>query len=142
MTHIGKTAFQNFGIDSITLSSTVEDVGPFSVQGNNITSVDLKNVVMIGEGAFYENKLLTSVVIPSTVKTIGDYAFDLCIALESVDTSEATSLVTIGKSAFVASSIKDFYVPATVTSLGTGAFVECYSLNPSMSIKPMRNTST
>ena len=135
VTYIGTNAFEGLHATTITLSSTVEEIGKHSIKNTDITALDLKNVVTIGEGALYSCKDLTSIVIPSTVKTIGDYAFDLCISLTAVDTSGATSLVSIGRSAFVATPISSFYIPATVTSLGIGLFVECYSL-PAIDVDP------
>jgi len=128
VTYVGRCAFDAFEAKSITLSSTVVELGGNCFEQNNETSLDLKNVVTIGKQAFNKNEKLTSVVIPFTVKTIGDYAFDQCHSLASVDTSGATSLEKIGRSAFVESLISSFYVPATVTSLGTGIFVGCSSL--------------
>ncbi|MBO4798904.1 MAG: leucine-rich repeat domain-containing protein, partial [Candidatus Methanomethylophilaceae archaeon] len=128
VTYLGYCAFNGFAIKSITLSSTVEEIGRSSLAGNDITSVDLKNVVRIGQSAFNENKKLESVVIPSTVESIGNYAFDLCESLANADTSGATSLTSIGNSAFVHNAITSFYVPASVTSLGTGIFAECFNL--------------
>ena len=135
VTYIGTNAFVGLHATTITLSSTVEEIGKFSISNTDITALDLKNVVTIGEGALYKCKNLTSIVIPSTVKTIGDYAFDLCASLATVDTSGATSLVSIGRSAFVATPISSFYIPDTVTSLGIGLFVECYSL-PAIDVDP------
>lgn len=43
-----------------------------------------KNVTAIGEGAFFKNTSITSVVIPDTVETIGIYAFSDCASLTSV----------------------------------------------------------
>ena len=135
VTYIGKCAFEGFEAKTVTLSSTVEELADYSLKHNNITALDLKNVVTIGREAVYDNRNLTSVVIPSAVETIGDYAFDLCVSLANVDTSEAASLVSIGRSAFVATAISGFYVPAAVTSLGTGIFAECYNL-PAIDVDP------
>ncbi len=43
-----------------------------------------KTVTSIGEGAFYKNTAITSVVIPDTVESIGIYAFADCSELKSV----------------------------------------------------------
>jgi hypothetical protein len=128
VTYVGACAFEGFGAKTITLSSTIVELGNASLAHNDVTELDLKNVDTIGRMAIYDCEKLTSIDISSKVKTIGDYAFDMCFALESVDTSDATSLVSIGHSAFVATALTSFYVPATVTSLGTGIFVECFDL--------------
>lgn len=43
-----------------------------------------KTVTAIGEGAFYKNTAITSVVIPDTVESIGIYAFSDCTELKSI----------------------------------------------------------
>ena len=43
-----------------------------------------KTVTAIGEGAFFRNDAVTSVVIPDTVESIGLYAFSECTSLSSV----------------------------------------------------------
>lgn len=43
-----------------------------------------KTVTAIGEGAFFKNTAITSVVIPDTVETIGLYAFSDCTELRSI----------------------------------------------------------
>jgi len=127
VTYVGKMAFCGFEAKTITLPSTVVELGESCFEKNKITSIDLKNVVTIRKQAL-DYTDITSVVIPSTVKIIDDYAFDECQHLAVVDTSGATSLEKIGHAAFVTSAITSFYVPATVTSLGTGIFVECFNL--------------
>ncbi len=128
VTSIGASAFQNFTVLTFEFPDSLEEIGHFALEGNKITSIDLKNVVKLDDGAFYYCKELTSVVIPPTVVSIGNYAFDLCESLMHADLTGATSLVSIGNSSFVSTPISSFYVPATVTSLGTGMFAECYYL--------------
>ncbi|MBP3308382.1 MAG: leucine-rich repeat protein [Clostridia bacterium] len=50
--------------------------------------------------AFYENGNITSVTIPSSVTSIGSYAFEDCNSLESVTFAEGSKLTSIGKNAF------------------------------------------
>lgn len=47
-----------------------------------------KTVTAIGEGAFFKNESITSVVIPDTVETIGIYAFADCSELKSITVGE------------------------------------------------------
>jgi hypothetical protein len=84
-----------------------------------LTEIDLKNVTIIGEAALGGNKL-TSIVIPQTVKVIGDYSFKRCIDLASVEFSDSPSVFYIGTDAFDQTSLSEFCVPATVTFLGSG----------------------
>ena len=78
--------------------------------------------VTIGEGAFSNCTGITSVSIPASVVTIGNNAFNGCSSLETLDLSKATSLTTIGSSAFSGANLGAVTIPATVTSLGSYAF--------------------
>ncbi len=85
------------------------------------------SVTSIGNSAFEYCDRLTSVVIPDSVTSIGDYAFSCCYTLESVVIGDGVT--SIGYSAF-----RDCYYLASVvigdsvTSIGNWAFDGCYSL--------------
>lgn len=67
-------------------------------------------VTAIGVGAFYSCKDLTSVSMPSTIESIGDFAFARCEALKTVGTLPA-SLTQIGMRAFIyTAEMKSFSV--------------------------------
>jgi BspA type Leucine rich repeat region (6 copies)/Domain of unknown function (DUF6383) len=85
--------------------------------------------------AFYDSlKLvpLKSIVLPSSSKTIGTYAFRGCASLSSVNIP--TSVTTINDWAFAScTSLTKVVIPNSVTSLGKAAFHSC-SLLDSVSI--------
>ena len=58
----------------------------------------------LGEGAFYQSGI-SSVVLPASLKSIGDYAFDACFVLTDVTVGsaehEATVFTNIGAAAFI-----------------------------------------
>lgn len=70
-------------------------------------------VTAIGNGAFAGNRLITA-YLPTSVKTIGDNAFDGCVNLTSV-TQRGSS--------------DEAVFPASVTSIGNYAFEGCGKLN-------------
>ena len=72
--------------------------------------------------AFYNNKSITSVSIPATVKNIGNDAFYKCINLTSVTFEGESQLEHIGNSAFKNTVLKTIDIPASVISIGTCAF--------------------
>lgn len=81
-------------------------------------------VTEIRSSAFWGNKTITSVTIPKSVTTIGNYAFEKCVSLTTVTLNEG--LTTIGQSAFEGcSSLKSIVVPSTVTSMGRYVFADC-----------------
>jgi hypothetical protein len=83
---------------------------------------------VIGTSAFDSCENLTSVIIPSSVKTIGNGAFSSCVNLTSV--SIPIGVTTIGPMAFqYCSSLTTFVVPNTVTTIGTKAFYFCTALS-------------
>ena len=73
--------------------------------GNTRTSYIIPNsVTSIGDDAFEECTSLTSVTIPNSVTSIGNYAFNFCTSLTSIT------------------------IPDSVTSIGWCAFYDCTSL--------------
>ena len=70
-----------------------------------LTSITIPNsVTSIGDYTFYGCSGLTSITIPNSVTSIGDYAFSYCIELTSVT------------------------IPNSVTSIGDSAFKDCSRL--------------
>lgn len=73
---IAPKAFANKGISSVTLPSSITDIGEFAFYGNNLTSVSIPNgALYVGPQAFAFNSI-SSATIPSTVDSIGEGAFE------------------------------------------------------------------
>ena len=86
------------------------------------------NVVKIEEPKYSSNyKDIVSIVIPSTVRTIGDNAFLGCSSIETISISDGVT--TIGNKAFMGcSSLKEITLPASVKEIGESAFENCKAL--------------
>jgi hypothetical protein len=85
-------------------------------------------VINIDQNAFYGNTKVTSVTIPSTVRTIGENAFTGCTKLKSVTISKQAKLRLIEGAAFNGcTSLKEIYLNAE--TVGEHAFEGCTKLS-------------
>jgi len=85
-------------------------------------------VTVIGDGAFRNCPLLSSVTIPNTVVTIGDDAFYWCTGLSSA--TIGSGVTRFGSFAFYhCTSLGTLTIPGSVTNLGDYTFRECTSLS-------------
>lgn len=88
-------------------------------------------VVAIGDKAFEnstEENSLGSVIIPTSVISIGNSAFSDLTSLSDVKFAENSQLQVIGDNAFDTTSIKSIIIPASVKTIGTSAFTKCSKL--------------
>ena len=94
---------------------------------SSLTSVVIPDsVTSIGDWAFSES-FISSVVIPDSVTSIGKCAFSWCSRLASVVIGD--SVTSIGDGAFSwCSSLTSIVIPDSVTSIGESAFYGCSSL--------------
>lgn len=85
------------------------------------------SVTSIDEGAFQMCEGLTSVTIPTSVTEIANYTFCGCHGLTSVEIPE--SVKKIGQYAFQScQSLPSFSIPESVTKIEQGTFSDCSSL--------------
>lgn len=89
--------------------------------------VGIKTVTEIGAEAFWQNKTMTSVTIPSSVKVISYAAFNECTALKKVVIP--SSVTKLDDSAFwYCTSLKKAVIPESVTTFGANVFKGCNNL--------------
>lgn len=94
---------------------------PDSVSHNGISYV----VTDIGERILYNRQQITSIKLPSKLKTIGKDAF-LLTQIKSIVLPE--TLLKIGNDAFHQCPLTQIIIPNSVTSIGDGAFYYCKDL--------------
>ncbi len=85
------------------------------------------SVFKIGEGAFFNNDKITSVVIPDSVTSIGKYAFYNCNKLANVTLGNGTDRIGFG-AFYNCTSLASIIIPDSVTSIGSHAFYTSFSL--------------
>ena len=123
----GKTIFYDF-INNGTALSVCAGVysGNIVIPASITYDGNTYSVMTIGYGAFIGSSP-TSVSIPNSVTSIGEYAFEYCSGLTSV--TIGNSVTSIGYQAFYGcSSLTSVTIPSSVTSIELGAFVECIGL--------------
>lgn len=97
---------------------STEVVVPSTIDGLEVADICL---------AFHGNSYITSVTLPSSIDSVGDYAFYHCTSLEDIVMPGVTS---IGIAAFSGcESLISADIPSGVTSIGYYAFQSCTSLS-------------
>jgi hypothetical protein len=131
VTTIGDHAFVSCGnIKTVQIPSTVTNIGPGSFQWSSISSISIpSSVKTISSSAFNGCKKLQSVTIPSSVTSIGTYAFNECSSLRSVTFGGSSQLTTLGDDAFYGcGSLGSISIPSRVQSIGKQAFMNCTAM--------------
>ena len=116
VTTLGGAAFYEcISLQSVVLSERLSELLPGrGVRGNIV-------------GCFEQCSSLTSINIPNSVTSIGDWAFSGCSSLTSV--TIPNSVTSIGGNAFYnCRSLTSITIPNSVTSIGEKAFAYCSSL--------------
>ncbi|CAH8281450.1 putative secreted protein (Por secretion system target) [Mariniflexile fucanivorans] len=94
---------------------------------------EIYTVTKIRSVAFLNNKIITSLVTPSTLTEIGapvgnDGTFRGTTNLKSADFSASTSLIALPNVLFRGSAIQSVILPSSLTTYGLNCFRECFSL--------------
>lgn len=141
-----------FGAKAIGTITVAKDSESFSIMagqkillnkaedGIKFTWGKLEGVLTFTEGfeyidanVFKGQTLITALVLPTSLKRIGDSAFEGCTGLQSVDFGKAQGadhmLGTIGAKAFYGcSALESVALPKDLTELGESAFENCGAL--------------
>ena len=98
---------------------------PYGVNGfNKIVFAPDSNITTIGKKCFFDCDLITSVILPDTVKEIGQEAFNSCEDLEYIYLPDG--LEKIGQEAFdMCDELAYVRIPNSVKRLGNWAFDDC-----------------
>lgn len=148
---IGEEAFEYHKATSIKLPSTLKTIGAGAFcYNNNLENIAIPNgVTIIEPNTFLYNKNLISVTIPSkvaeikekafsntglnsivvpgSVKTIGEECFINCTSLKTATLEDGVTSIAYG--AFSGcSKLAEISLPSSLTNIGEGVFFSCKSL--------------
>jgi hypothetical protein len=99
----------------------------YAIHGQTTECVNVpKDVVDISEGAFLGNDKIRQVNLPDTLKTIGKFAFEDCMQLETISIPDG--LISLEDGCFYHSTINEITIPSSVKRIGVGAFSACHAL--------------
>jgi hypothetical protein len=125
VTNIGKNAFYEKDLISVTIPNTVTVIGDGAFAENKLINASIgSGVTVIGDGAFGENQL-TSVSIPSNVTMIGAMAF---YKNRLTAVTIPNNVTVIGDNAFGGNKLTTVTIPANVSSIGNSPFINCSEL--------------
>ena len=107
-------------------NAIIETASNTLVFGCKATTIP-SSVTTIGNWAFSRCTGLTSITIPNSVTSINEYAFYRCTGLTSIDIPN--SVTSIGNYAiYGCTGLTSISIPESVTGIGKGAFQSCTSL--------------
>lgn len=129
ITEIGKAAFAETTITSVTVPKSVTTVGEYAFSKSlNLKTINLNNgLLAIGEYAFQECASLEELALPMTVYTIGCGAFSRCSALKSVTLSENLRCIN-GYLLFGCKELMEIKLPSKIRYIEGSAFEGCKSI--------------
>ena len=113
----------------ITFDGDIKKIGDRAFENNSLlTSVTIpEGVITIGPNAFKSCSSLSNITVPNSVTSLGSMSFYGCTSLSEVILSD--NLTSIGGSAFLdCSSLTNIVLPSKLTEIGTTAFYGCMNL--------------
>lgn len=122
---MGYQVFYDSGVTEITIPRTIKRLGSDSMstfEGSNIAKITLEEgIETIGTAEFALCKKLVQINLPSTLKSIANSAFQECEALAIINIPDGVT--QIGAYAFAdCESLESVTIPESVTQIGDSIF--------------------
>ncbi|MBQ2026634.1 MAG: leucine-rich repeat domain-containing protein, partial [Alistipes sp.] len=118
----------------ITFDANVTSIGVWAFSRCSLTSITIPDsVTSIGDYAFYGCSSLTNITIPDSITSIGGSAFSECSSLKvfygKLASADNRCLIVDGVlTSFAPAGLTEYSIPDSVTSIGECAFAECIDL--------------
>ena len=123
---VGDRAFYGTAIVEFSIPSTVTYIGNRSFGScdnlRTLTFAETGSITEIPAFSFEGCSALEALTIPAYITAIGKKAFYNCASLAKLEFAEGGKVASIGEEAFYNNVIPELHLPATVTTLGVGAF--------------------
>lgn len=122
------TPFSQYGTAISELSGGVDQILIDLIEGNQVNLVIPEGITKIAKFAFWQDRYIKSIEIPSTIVEIGENAFsNIDGSLNTVVIKEG--ITYLAKNMFAAcTKLNSINIPKTVTKLDYGVFNNCSSL--------------
>ncbi len=121
------TLYADWGSNGLVYNLIEETYYVGQPKAGTLANVQIPNrhngilVTGIMDEGFSYNEDLVSIILPKSLKTIGEYAFYRCFILETIELP--LGLETIGAAAFMnARSLTSIHIPSSVQTIAGGAF--------------------
>ncbi len=129
LTAIGYGAFSYcYGLEGISLPESITTIQDFAFGDSGLKHITIPNTVSeLGDSSFSGCENLASAVLGTSITVINDMLFYDCPNLKTVEIP--SSVISIGAYAFAVGGLTRIYIPNSVISIGDEAFASCHDLS-------------
>lgn len=117
-------------IDNVSIPNFIEIIEPFAFSQSKIHYIEFPNDINIEkiEKSTFELSLLNSFILPLSVTSIDEYAFNCCFNLQKFEIKQNSELRLINRFAFADSFVNYIFIPKKTKIIGERAFIGCRKL--------------